>query len=81
VTVSAVETELTDVEPVAVRNRLNRTVAHVCVPRREVVPDARGRERRTENAGEGGHEREFVPPRGEDLGQSLGLRGAGEQLP
>ena len=81
VTVSAIETKLADVEPVAVRNRLNGTVAHVCVPRGKVVPDARDRERRTEDAREGGPDRELVPPGGEDLGQWLGLCGAGGQLP
>ena len=49
VTVSAIETELADVELVAVRDRLNGTVAHVRVPRGKEVPDARDRERRTED--------------------------------
>ena len=44
VTVSAIETKLADVELVAVRDGLNGTVAHVCVPRGKVVPDARDRE-------------------------------------
>ena len=64
VTVSAIETKLADVEPVAVRDGLNGTVAHVCVPRGKVVPDARDRERRTEAARDGGHDRELVPPGG-----------------
>ena len=74
VTVPAIETKLADVELVAVRDGLNGTVAHVCVPRREAVPDARDREQRTEAAGDGGHDRELVPPRGKYLGQRLGLR-------
>jgi len=77
VTVAAIETEFADVELVAVRDGLNGTVAHVCVPRGKVVPDARDRECRTEDARQGGHDREFVPPGGKDLGQWLGLRGAG----
>ena len=81
VTVSAIETKLADVELVAVRDGLNGTVAHVCVPRGKVVPDARDREHRTEAARDGGHDRELVPPGREDLGQWLGLRGAGGQLP
>jgi hypothetical protein len=43
VTVSAIETKLADVELVTVRDGLHGTVAHVCVPRRKVVPDARDR--------------------------------------
>jgi hypothetical protein len=80
VTVSAIETKLADVELVAVRDGLNRSIAHVRVPRRKVVPDARDRERRTEAARDGGHDRELVPPGGKYLGQRLGLRGGG-QLP
>jgi hypothetical protein len=71
VTVSAVETKLADVELVAVRNGLNGTVAHVRVLRGKEVPDTRGREYRTEAAHEGSHDRELVPPGGEDLGQWL----------
>ena len=81
VTVSAVETKLADMEFVAVRDRLNGTVAHVCVPRGKEVPDARDRESRTETAHDGGHDRESVKPRGKNLGQSLRLLGAGGQLP
>src|SRR6185503_14979181 len=81
VTVPAIETEFADVEPVAIRDGLSGTVAYVRVPRRKVVPDARGRDYRTENDHEGGHERELVPPGWENLGQWLGLRGAGGQLP
>ena len=81
VTVAAIETKLADVELVAVRDGLNGTVAHVCVPRGKTVPDARDDEHRTDGARNRGHDREFVPPRGEDLGQRLRLRGAGEQLP
>ena len=80
VTVSAIETQLTDVEFVAVRDGLNGTVAHVCVPRRKVVPDASDRERRNKNACDGRRDREFVPPGRENLCQRLGLRGAGGQL-
>ena len=47
VTVSAIETKLADVELVAVRDGLNGTVAHVCVPRGKEVPDARDREHRS----------------------------------
>jgi hypothetical protein len=79
VTVPAIEAKLADVELVTVRDGLNGTVAHVCVPRGKVVPDARDREGRAEAARDGGHDREFVPPWGEDLGQWLGLRGAGGQ--
>src|SRR6187549_3597953 len=78
VTVSAIETEFADVELMAVGNGLNRTVAHVGVPRREVVPDARDREYRTDAARDGGHDRELVPPRGKNLGQRLRLRSAGK---
>ena len=77
VTVPTIQTELADVEPMAVRDRLNRLVAHVCVPRRKVVPDASGRERRTENDRDGGNDRELVPPRWENLTQWLGPPGAG----
>src|SRR5688572_30618295 len=80
VTIPAVEAELTNVEAVAVLDRLVGTVAHVCVPRGKVVPDARDRERRNDDAHEGGHDRELIPPRGEDLGQGQGLRSAGGQL-
>ena len=80
-TVAAIETKLADVELVAVRDGLNGTVAHVRVPRGKEVPDARDRERRTDAARDGGHDRELVPPGREDLGQRLGLRGAGGQLP
>ena len=54
VTVSAIETELADVEPVAVRDGLDGTVAHVRVPRGKEVPDARDREHRNETARESG---------------------------
>jgi hypothetical protein len=82
VTVAAIETELADVELVAVRYRLNGTVAHVCVPRRKVVPDAGDHEHRAESARDGRQDREFVPPGWENLGQRLGLRrGAGRHLP
>ena len=81
VTVAAIETELADVELMAVWDGLNGLVAHVRVPRGKVVPDARDHEDRTEAARDGGHDRELVPPRGEDLGQRLGLRGAVGQLP
>ena len=67
VTVTAIETELADVELVAVRDGLNGTVAHVCVPRGKEVPDARDRERRSDAASDGDRERELVPPRGENL--------------
>ena len=80
-TVAAIETELADVEPVAVRDGLNGTVAHVCVPRGKEVPDARDREHRTKAARDGGRDRKLVPPGGKDLGQWLGLEGAGGQLP
>jgi hypothetical protein len=60
VTVAAIETELADVELMAVRDGLNGTVAHVCVPRGKEVPDARDCERRTEAARDGGHDRELV---------------------
>ena len=76
VTVPAVETELADVEPVAIRDRLSRPVAHVCVPRRKVVPDAGGRERRTEDDRDGGDDWERVPRAREDLAQWLGPPGA-----
>jgi hypothetical protein len=69
VTVSAIETKFADVKPVAVRDGLYGTVAYVCVPRGKVVPDARGCERRTESDHDGGHDRELVPPGGENLGQ------------
>src|SRR5688572_8808777 len=81
VTVPAIETKLADVELMAVRDRLNGTVADVGVPRRKVVPDARGGECRTENDHDSRHDRKFVPPRGKNLGQRLRLRGAGGQLP
>ena len=77
VTVTAIQTKLADVEPVAVRDRLSRPVAHVCVPRGKVVPDARGSERRTEDDRERGHDRELIPRRGEYLAQWLGPPGAG----
>ena len=64
VTVAAIETELADVELMAVWDGLNGLVAHVQVPRGEVVPDARDHEDRTEAARDGGHDRELVPPRG-----------------
>jgi hypothetical protein len=60
VTVSAIETKLADVELMTVRDGLNGTVAHVCVPRGKEVPDAADRERRTEAARDGGHDRELV---------------------
>jgi hypothetical protein len=71
VTVSAIETKLSDVELVAVRDGLNRTVAHVRVPRRKIVPDARDRKQRTEATREGGYDRELVPPGRENLAQWL----------
>jgi hypothetical protein len=76
VTVTAIETELADVELVAVRDGLNGTVAHVCVPRGEVVPDARYRKRWNEKTRDGGDERELVPRGGKNLAQWLGLLGA-----
>jgi len=69
VTVPAIKTKLADVEFVAVGNRLNRTVPHVRVPRRKVVPDARDRQCRNEDARNGRHDREVVPPTGEYLSQ------------
>jgi hypothetical protein len=81
VTVAAIEAELADVELVAVRDGLNRPIAHICVPRGKVVPDARDHEDRAEAASNGSHDRELIPPRGKDLGQRLGLRGAGEDVP
>src|SRR5215217_2509063 len=81
VTVPAVETELADVEPVAVRDGLYGTVAHVRVPGGEVVPDARDGEDRTDGARDGGHDRELVPPRGKDLRQRLRLRAGERQVP
>ena len=80
-TVSAIETELADVELMAVRDGLNGTVAHVRVPRGKEVPNARDRERRTEAARDGGDDRELVPPLGKDLGQWLGSGAAGGRLP
>jgi hypothetical protein len=76
VTVAAIETELTDVELVAVRNRLHRTIAHVRVPRGQVVPNAREYEDRSEATADGSDERELIPPGREDLAQRLRLRGA-----
>jgi hypothetical protein len=76
VTVTTIKTELADVELVAVRDGLNGTVAHVCVPWGKVVPDAPDDEYRTEAARDGGDDRELVPPGGKNLGQWLGLRGA-----
>jgi hypothetical protein len=78
VTVAAIETQLADVELVAVRDGLSGTIAHVRVPRGKVVPDERDRERRHDDASDGGQEWDLVPPRGEDLGQRLGLHGAGD---
>jgi hypothetical protein len=69
VTVAAIETKLADVELMAVRDGLNGTVAHICVSRGTVVPDARDRKRRNEDARDGGYDRELVPPGREDLAQ------------
>ena len=69
VTVPAVEAKLADVEFMAVRNRLNRTVAHVRVPRGKVVPNERDRQCRNEDARNGRDDREVVPPTGEYLSQ------------
>jgi hypothetical protein len=57
VTVTAIETKLADVEPMAVGNGLNGTIAHVRVPRGTVVPDARNRKRRKEDARDGAYDR------------------------
>jgi hypothetical protein len=57
VTVPAIETEVADMELVAVRNGLNGTIAHVRVPGREKVPDAGDRKRRSETARDSGDER------------------------
>jgi hypothetical protein len=57
VTIPAIESEFTDVELVAVGDRLNRTVADVRIPRRKVVPDARNGDTRHEDAGDGTQER------------------------
>ena len=81
VTVAAIETELADVELVAVRDGLCGTVADVCVPRGKKVPDARDRENRNDAAHDRDRERDLVPPGREDLRQRLGLHGAGGQLP
>src|SRR5262245_22308629 len=80
VTVSAIETKLADVEFVAVRDGLNRTIAHVRIPRRKVIPDARDCERRTEAAHHGGHERKLIPRGREDLCQCLHLRAGNPQI-
>ena len=77
VTVSAVETELADVQSVTVRHRLNGSIAHIRVPRGKVVPNAGHCGARNENAGERSNEREFVPPGRKYLGQCLGLPAAG----
>src|ERR1051325_808730 len=77
VTVAAIETELADVESVAIRDGLNGTVSDVGVPRRKVVPDASSRERRTEDHRNGGDERELIPRAGEYLTQWLGPPDAG----
>jgi hypothetical protein len=77
VAVTAIEAKLADMEPVAVGDGLNRAVADVCVPRRKVIPDASGRERRTEDDRHGGDERELIPRRGKYLTQWLGPRSAG----
>src|SRR5262249_22641081 len=79
VTVAAIETQLADVKPVAIRDGLYGTVADVGVPRGKVVPDARYRERRTEAARNGSHDRELVPPGRKDLAQWLRLLSAGGQ--
>jgi hypothetical protein len=69
VTVPAIETELADMELVAVRDGLNGPVADVRVPWRKEVPDARDSSRGSESTGQGGDEWELIPPRGEYLGQ------------
>jgi hypothetical protein len=69
VTVPAVETELAHVELVAVRDGLDRAVAHVRIPRRKEVPDARDRECRAEGAGYRADEWKLIPPGWEYLGQ------------
>jgi hypothetical protein len=69
VTVTAIETKLADVKPMAVRDRLNGTVAHVRVPRGKEVPDAGGRECRNEKGCESGDDRELIPPGREYLSQ------------
>ena len=79
-TVTAIETELANVKAMAIFDRLIGSVAYVCVPRGKEVPDNRDGERRHNGAREGGHDRELIPPRGEDLGQGQGLRSAGGQL-
>jgi hypothetical protein len=80
VAIAAVEAELADVEFVAIWNGLNGTIANVRVPRREEVPDARDGENRGQAACDGAEEREFVPPRGKNLGQQL-LQSAGGHKP
>jgi hypothetical protein len=80
VTVTAIETELPNVKAMAIFNGLIGRVAYVCVPRGKVVPDDCDGERRNNGAHQGGHNRELIPPRGEDLGQGQGLRSAGGQL-
>ena len=81
VAVAAVETKLSHVELVAVRDGLSGTIAHIRVPRGKEIPHARDREYRNDGASDGGDDRELIPPRGKDLGQRLGLHGAGGQLP
>jgi len=70
VAIPAIETELADVELMAIRDGLSRTVAHVRVPRRKEVPDARDGDRRDEDAHDGDDDRELVPPCGKNLGHS-----------
>src|SRR5262245_15492765 len=79
--IAAIETELSDVKLVAVRDRLHRLVAHVRVPRRKVVPDARDHDHRSEGSHDCGDERQLVPTWGKNLCQWLGLLGVGGQLP
>ena len=69
-TVPAIEPKLADVELVAIWDGLNWTIPDVGVPRRKEVPDTSDGERRSHATGDRDDEREFVPRRGKDLGQS-----------
>jgi hypothetical protein len=57
VTVAAVETEFTDVEFMAIGNRLDRTVPDIRIPRRKVVPDTSDCDGRHEDSSGGEDER------------------------
>jgi hypothetical protein len=70
VTIAAVDSQIPDVELVAVRDRLDGGIADVGEFRRAVIPDPRDGHRGQDQAGDRDEQRELVQPAWEELRQA-----------